>query len=122
VSHVCDESRLTRKRCGFGKDAIWKGGNGVAQRGKELTSTSPKLAGVPVSKSTTSRMPSGGHLCRSRISRATRASVFGGRFSLKPPLELLEYARYEPEDIAVQRTRDQRESSSEKAMGVTLET
>jgi hypothetical protein len=61
-------------------------------------------------------------LCRSRISRATRASVFGGRFSLNPLLELREYDWYEPEDIAIQRTRDQRESSSQKAMGVTLET
>lgn len=69
-----------------------------------LTKTSLKLLGTPVSESTTRRTPSGGPLCKSRISRPTRASVLGGRFSqvvvLLLMLELREYDR----DIICQST------------------
>ena len=47
-----------------------------------LTKISLRLSGMPVSSSSTSRTPSGGLLTRSRTSRATLASVRGGRFSV----------------------------------------
>ena len=65
-----------------------------------LTTSSPRLAGNPVSSSMTSRTPSGGFLCKSRTSRAKRASVRGGKFS---PLEdvLLLYCRYRAAELMV---------------------
>ena len=61
-----------------------------------LTTTSPKFAGSPVSSSTTSLMPSGGFLIRSRTSLDTRANVRGGKFSMEtlPDELLLLYWRY----------------------------
>ena len=47
----------------------------------QLTNISLKLFGIPVSSSNTKRTPSGGLLTKSLTSRATRASVLGGRFS-----------------------------------------
>ena len=44
-----------------------------------------------MSASTTRRTPSGGPLCKSRISRPTLASVFGGKFSQALMLALREY-------------------------------
>lgn len=44
--------------------------------------SSDRLDGKPESVSTTSRTPSGGFLCKSRTSRANRARVRGGKFSL----------------------------------------
>jgi hypothetical protein len=56
--------------------------------------SSPKLFGMPVLASTTSRTPSGGFLCKSRTSRATRARVLGGKFSVLLLLARL-YWRYD---------------------------
>jgi hypothetical protein len=66
--------------------------------------SSPRLLGIPVAGSTTSRTFSGGFLWRSRTSRATRASVRGGRFSEVPllPLPAREYWRYDA-DVVVDR-------------------
>lgn len=43
-----------------------------------------KLPGIPVSPSNTSRTPSGGPFTKSLTSRATLASVLGGKFSELP--------------------------------------
>ena len=63
----------------------------------QLTTSSPKLAGKPVSLSTTKVTPSGGLLIRSRTSLATLERIRGGRFSIElllpPPLEPLLYWR-----------------------------
>ena len=60
---------------------------------------SPKFVGIPVSLSTTSRMPSGGFFIKSLTSRATLEIVRGGKFSIEllllpPPFVPLLYWRY----------------------------
>ena len=61
----------------------------------KLTMISLKLAGNPLSESTTSFVPSGADLIKSRTSRATLASVRGGKFSLDELFVELESDRLE---------------------------
>ncbi len=54
-----------------------------------LTTISPKLAGIPVSGSTTRLMPPGGFFIKSRTSLETLAMVRGGKFSTELMLPVL---------------------------------
>jgi hypothetical protein len=70
----------------------------------KLTTISPKLAGSPVSLSTTKLIPSGGDLIRSRTSFDTLARVRGGKFSIELILLVLLdrlYGRYNDEPRAM---------------------
>ena len=67
---------------------IMRASNNQTSTEKSRTTISPKLDGIPVSLSTTSLIPSGGFLIKSRTSRPARANVRGGKFSALMELEL----------------------------------